>query len=175
MDTPSELVATAVGRHAPILPQVEQLYVDAFPAAERVPFKRLVQSPLNGYTDKLWVFTRNDEFCGFMTTITRADLTLVGYFAMMPALRGQGNGSAALQLMRGMMPQQRIALEIEVLDPQAANYSERVRRRDFYIRNGYRMTSIQYWTYGVPFVVMVNGADISAEEYHQFYDPLVKS
>jgi GNAT superfamily N-acetyltransferase len=121
------------------------------------------------------VFTRNDEFCGFMTTITRADLTLVGYFAMMPALRGQGNGSAALQLMRGMMPQQRIALEIEVLDPQAANYSERVRRRDFYVRNGYRMTSIQYRTYGVPFVVMVNGADISAEEYHQFYDPLVKS
>lgn len=175
MATPDELIATAVSRNDPILPQVEQLYGDAFPAAERVPFKRLVQSPLDGYTDKLWVFTRDDVFCGFMTTITRADLTLVGYFAMMPALRGQGNGSAALQLMRKMLPHQRIALEIEVLDPQAANYAERVRRRDFYVRNGYRMTAIQYRTYGVPFVVMVNGADIGAEEYHQFYDPLVQS
>ncbi|WP_156321792.1 hypothetical protein [Lacticaseibacillus thailandensis] len=103
------------------------------------------------------------------------DITLIGYFAMVAALRGHGFGSVALQLMRQRLPQQRLALEIEVLDLAAANYAQRLRRRNFYQRNGYRLTDIEYRAYGVPFVVMLSGADIGAREYHAFYDPLIQS
>lgn len=173
MTTP-ELTVTAVYPGDAVLPQIERLYLAAFPAVERVPFARLVQRPLAGYDDGLWAFWQAEAFCGFMTTITRGDLTLIGYFAMVPELRGQGLGSAALRLLRARLPKQRITLEIEVLDPTAANYAQRLRRRDFYARNGYRLTPITYRTYGVPFVVMVNGAAVSAAEYHRFYDPLIR-
>ncbi|WP_156321791.1 hypothetical protein [Lacticaseibacillus thailandensis] len=58
----------------PVVEKIAALYHAAFPPAERVPFPRLLQHPLPGYTDGLWAFTHNGQFCGFMTTITRGIL-----------------------------------------------------------------------------------------------------
>ena len=63
-----------------------------------------------------------------------------------------------------------IFFEIEILDQNADNYHERKRRKDFYLRNGFKESGYGYYFY-VDYEVMIYGNQIEPDRwYNMFYE-----
>ena len=73
------------------------------------------------------------------------------YFAVEEALRGRGLGSRILEEMRRANPGKRLLVDIEEPFGAAPNNAQRLRRRDFYLRCGYRETAVRYPWRGVDY------------------------
>ena len=86
------------------------------------------------------------EFIGFMVVVPFEDLAYLSFFAIEPAWRSRGYGSRALQALPEVYPGYRHLIDIEMLDENCPNNAQRIRRRAFYLRNGYRPTG-QFLSY----------------------------
>ncbi len=75
---------------------LERLYMDAFPAAERKPFPLLVEKSREGVVELLAIEGEGGAFLGLAITVLSHGLVLLDYFAICPKLRGQEIGSGTL-------------------------------------------------------------------------------
>lgn len=145
--------------------KVEELYESSFPKNERIPMKLLLWKARKKFVDFLVIYD-NDVFVGFTYLITREDLTYVLYIAIDNNIRSKGYGSLALAQIKEKSPNNRIVLNIEVVDETASNYEQRVIRRKFYTRNGYEGSTLLYKDRWGLYEVMVHGGKVNAEEFH---------
>ena len=146
--------------------KVKNLYRTAFPKEERVPIKNLLdttQSELLAYYDR-------QTFCGFCSLLSLGDITHILFFAISKSLRGKGYGSAILNQISKTHADQRIILDIEAVDPKAPNYAQRVRRKAFYLKNGYREADIRYRWHNVSYEILVKNGTICRREWAAFWD-----
>lgn len=143
------------------------LYRNAFPRAERVPVRFLmdknVDSTLNACYDE-------ELFCGFYSTLTFGNITHILFLAVDDTLRGKGYGSALLELISYHYPQNRIILDIEAEDSTAPNNDQRIRRKAFYEKNGYTESGIEYRWRGVPYKILIKNGTITEKEFYDFWD-----
>ena len=147
--------------------KVKKLYESSFPPAERMPLKYILYGGCRSLD--FMAFYDGEMFCGFFMLMTQGDITNILYLAVAEGLRNRGYGGEALRMIREMKPSNRLVLDIETPDAAADNYEQRIRRRDFYLRNGYRKSEIAYWWNGVPYEIMVQGADVTKEEFVRFW------
>ncbi len=84
-----------------------------------------------------------DDFCGFTYTVENEDMVFVLYLAVNDEIRSKGYGTAILADLKARASGRGVALNIEPLDPHAANSEQRVRRLDFYRRNGFFQYGLQ--------------------------------
>ena len=64
-------------------------------------------------------------------------MVYVCFFAVGVSYRSCGYGSEILSRLKELYPAYQIVLDIEAADESAPNLVQRIRRRDFYRRNGY--------------------------------------
>lgn len=128
-----------IGSGFPELDKVETLTLEAFPPEERVPAKDFLSLAEKGLLD-FWALRLGDAFAGYLCTMARAGMAYLSYLALTAPLRGRGLGSAALQALRQQYPGCVQIVDLEPLDESAANSVQRLRRRNFYLKNGYRPT-----------------------------------
>ena len=145
---------------------VKRLYMIAFPPEERPPFFMLTRGVNRGHGDML-IARDGDEFVGFCYLISNEKAAYLFFFAIKESRRGMGYGSAILAELRQMYDGRRIFLARESLDETAENYSERVRRHGFYLRNGFSDLDVKIKEATVTYDVMSIGGDVSAEEYDE--------
>ncbi len=147
----------------------KSLYRKAFPRAERVPVRFLmnkdVDSTLNACYD-------GELFCGFYATLTFGNITHILFLAIDDVIRRQGYGSALLELISYHYPQNRIILDIEAEDCTASNNEQRIRRKAFYEKNGYVESGIEYRWRGVPYKILIKNGTITENEFDAFWDNL---
>lgn len=116
--------------------QVKQLYLQAFPRHERMPWcifkwmSRRRRCRVTAYFD-------GETFCGFTHAYKAYGMLFLSYFAVEEGLRGRGYGSQILALLRAQNPDVDIVLNIEPLDADAPNLAQRQQRLAFYRRNGF--------------------------------------
>ena len=65
------------------------------------------------------------------------------YLAVNDKIRSKGYGSAILQCIKQRFSNKAIALNIEPLDPKSDNYAQRIKRFEFYLKNGFVDTHYQ--------------------------------
>lgn len=94
------------------------------------------------------------------------------YFAVEEALRGRGLGSRILEEMRRANPGKRLLVDIEEPSGAAPNNAQRLRRRDFYLRCGYRETAVRYPWRGEDYVILSLGGTVTDEEFGRFWEAL---
>ena len=148
---------------------LERLYIEAFPKAERKPLSLMVQKSKKGIMELLAIEEDGGSFLGLAITVLHKDMVLLDYFAVSPALRGQNIGSRALGLLLERYSGKTFLLEIEDANEDAPNRQERIRRKAFYLRNN--MTAMPYYVnlFGIKMQVLTNGPKVSFEEYHEIY------
>ena len=156
-----------VGNDSPRLPVLLDLYRSAFPANERRPLETLLDDE-SGAGEVLAALD-GEAFIGLAILLTHGDLTHILYFAVPPALRGQGYGSRILEAVRARHPGNRVLADVEAPEPNAPNLAERQRRIDFYARNGYALTDIFYRWEGEAYNVMSAGGPVSGAEFGAFW------
>ena len=162
-----------VTRDAPWFPQVKALYESAFPANERIPIKHLLDDKIKR---EFWAFFDGDLFCGFSNSITHGSITNIIYFAVMPELRSCGYGSQILQAIRGKHPNSRIVVDIEVEEDSkdAEELERRNRRRDFYLRNGFGSSPVDYVWQGEHYRLLSAGGSVTEKEFRNFWKEILK-
>ena len=162
-----------VTKDAPWFPQVKALYESAFPANERIPIKHLLDDKIKR---EFWAFFDEETFCGFSNSISLGDITNIVYFAVVPELRSRGYGSQILQAIRRQHPDTRIVVDIEVEEDSkdAEELKRRNRRRDFYQRNGFDASPVDYVWQGEHYRLLSAGGTITEKEFRDFWKEILK-
>lgn len=122
--------------------EIKSLLCRAFPKDEQTPMWMLRILALRKSMD-FSAYYDGETFCGISYTVSTDDLVFVLYLAVNDNIRSKGYGSAILQCMKQKYASKVIALNIEPLEPDADNYAQRIRRFEFYAKNGFTDTGCQ--------------------------------
>lgn len=150
--------------------KLKMLYNTAFPAEERAPFRMLMSRVKKGKAEMLTAFD-GDEFVGFAYMVCHEDVVYLFYLAVEESKRGMGYGSLIIAGVKKKYHGKRIFLAREQLDKSAPNYSQRVSRREFYLRRGLKDQPLLIKEASVVYDVMSVGGYVRPDEY----DRLIKS
>lgn len=129
-----------------------------FPPEELKPYGSMAQMMAKGWYEPLALVeeqTGEMSAYAFQTTVPGCRCALLDYFAVLPALRGKGAGTAALGALAEHYAGWMDALIIECEHPAEAPDPEVARRRiGFYLRAGARTTAIESRLFGVRYLVL---------------------
>ncbi len=136
------------------LDEINNLYIEAFPKAERKPMKQIIKVCQNGY-GRIIPILLDDEFVGMFITLDSDgdDILLIDYFAIKSDYRGLSLGSKAIDLLN-KMENKTIIIEIEPCVSDANNLLQRQKRKKFYENLGFKQTDINISWFGVDLELM---------------------
>lgn len=81
--------------------------------------------------------------------------------------RSKGYGGAALKALADAYPQLQIILDFEEIDENAENIDQRLRRKNFYLRNGFRKTGRYTLLRGNRFEVVCNSGALRVAPFRK--------
>lgn len=147
------------------LNEINNLYMEAFPKAERKPMNQIIKVCQNGY-GRIIPILMDDEFVGmFITLDSDGDNTLlIDYFAIKSDYRGLSLGSKAIELLN-KMENKTIIIEIEPCINEANNLLQRQKRKKFYENLGFKQTDINISWFGVDLELMSLNKTINFNHY----------
>lgn len=147
------------------LNEINDLYIEAFPKAERKPMDQIIKVCQNGY-GRIIPILMDDKFVGmFITLDSDGDNTLlIDYFAIKSDYRGLSLGSKAIELLN-KMENKTIIIEIEPCVNEASNLLQRQKRKKFYENLGFRQTDINISWFGVDLELMSLNKTINFNHY----------
>lgn len=148
--------------------KIYRLYNSAFPRCERKPFSMICKMFRNKKTD-VWYCTDNGQFVGLAITINSEDAILLDYFAMDKKLRGKGYGSAILNSVIIHYAPKTVFGEIETVFDDCEDLELRIRRKQFYLRNGLKEMGVMVYLFGVKMELLTSDETMTFEEYRDFY------
>lgn len=135
--------------------RVKKLYVETFPAEQRIPFWALrLRAGMNGM--EVTAYTEDGVFCGFSYYVVLDDLTYLYYLAVEPEMRDRGLGGQMLDMLAAKRPDVPLAIDIEMRDRNADNARQREARRSFFMNNGFAPSGSGFKDGGV-FEILVRG------------------
>ena len=138
-------------------PMLRGLYTTAFPEEEQIPYddlKHLLQTMPIDYD----AYYDGDVFVGLTIVLRRDDFNWLGYFAVVENLRGMGYGQQILNELKRKYASGRLMLDMESpRQENCSNRKQRVRRHDFYIRNGFRDTPTLKSFKGIDYTILMLG------------------
>lgn len=155
----------------PLEPSVEdsarELYLSSFPEAERIPFDDLLRMRDPGHSF-LWL---EDEgsLLGIAYVVESDDLVFLLYLAVDPEWRGCGLGSDIIWMVKCRCNGRRLFLNIEPTDEEADNIAQRLRRLNFYHRNGFVEEGTYDVTGGMRYLLMSWGGTVTPEDAERFF------
>ena len=154
------------------LPRLEEIMNEAFPPAERMPFKFLVRRAKGRQPRAdFWAFTdesAGQEPVGFAYCFIPAggeDPAYIYYFAFAAEAQGKGYGSAAIPMLAAHYAGHPLLLCLEPQDEAAENAVQRTRRHAFYLRAGFTDMPFGVIEVGIPYDVMCLGGTATPKDY----------
>lgn len=137
----------------------EQINNEAFPLSERMSFDEIFAFATHTNTDILGIY--NDENpIGFAVLLKNEECGYIYFIAIDSRKRGEGYGSATMQKMMELYPELQLVLDFEVIDENAENNEQRVRRKNFYLRNGFHETGNYTMLRDDRFEVVCSGGEL---------------
>ena len=161
-----ELIEIKEGHKA--LEDIKNLYLRAFPKSERKDFNLILKNVTLG---KMKILAAYDgKFIGEAILMLDGDIVLLDYLAISDEVRGGGYGSKILAELLKLYDKERLILEIEsTLDDDDPI---KHRRKNFYLRNGFKLLDYEVVLFGVRMQLMSDGSMVSFEEYFNVYKHL---
>lgn len=145
-------------------PQVKEIYLEAFPKAERKPFFILKHSVKHGKAE-LFTASEGDQLLGFVVVIPYRNMVMVDYLAVNGKVRSKGTGSQIMAEICSRFQDKKIVLLIEQLDDRADNCEQRIARKRFYLKNGFAPSGITITGSSGRMEILNFGGTISPGEY----------
>ena len=164
-----DLQAIDINQNPKICRLARELYLQAFPKEERLPWWLLRLNARRQGID-LTAYMQGDTFCGFTASATVDGMHFLLFFAISEHLRGQGYGSAVLQKLRA--DHSCVVLNVELLRPDAPNLQERENRIAFYRKNGFYDTGYHIWEVGGEFLVLCTDPQPDIPRYKKIFRKL---
>ena len=136
--------------------QLKMLYQTAFPENEQIPWDDLVRLIDQMHLD-FTTYYEDEKFVGFTIVFPHKQFNWFWYFAVKPELRGKGKGQKILTTIIEKYKGKTLVLDMESPKQKCDNLEQRIRRHDFYIRNGFRDTNIYRKYDDIEMTIMIIG------------------
>lgn len=101
-----------------------------------MPFGMMILMSYSWNTE-FFAFYDEDDLCGFVYMATIGTQTFVMFVAVDENIRSKGYGSRILAKIQSLHPKNMIIISIEPCNKSAEDSELRLRRKRFYINNGY--------------------------------------
>ena len=139
---------------SPEVEELDRINKASFPENEYVDIRYLFECSGRG------VFVLRDEGvpAGFIVVYEKGEYVYICFFAVAPEKRSRGLGSAALKALAKEFDGKCVVADIEAPGSEFENDVQRLRRREFYIRNGFSSTGWFMYYMETEFEVMSAGA-----------------
>lgn len=147
---------------------IKQLYVNAFPKHERMPFFMLKKGVKKGKAEII-IAKENGKVISFAYLVLYQNMVYLFYFAVIPELRNKGIGSLLLKYIKEHYQGKCIFFAVEQPNEKAVDNELRVKRKAFYLKNGFVEQRCKLKEGNVLFDVMGLGTAISKEEYKNMF------
>lgn len=144
--------------------KIDSLAIEAFPPKEYLAPDKLVEMSMADNFD-FWALTDGDASVGFMVVQTHKNLAYLFFLAIDPSCRAKGYGSQAIETLRALYPDKKQVVDFEMIAEAAPNNIQRIKRRQFYLKNGYKETGLFLSYLGVDFEVFCMSDDFNAQEF----------
>lgn len=146
--------------------RLEQINNEAFPPSERISVDEMFDLARNTDSDILGIYDQ-DLFVGFMVLAKNTECGYVFFLAIDHHFRSKGYGSAAIRKLLEVYSELQIILDFEEIDENADNYEQRVRRKRFYLQNGFRETGRYTKIYDDRFEVVCSSLPLRTEAFQE--------
>ncbi len=117
----------------------EQINDEAFPLSERMSFDEIFEFASDTNTDVLGIYDGKKPI-GFVVLLKNKECGYIYFLAIDSHVRSKDYGSMAIQKLLEVYSDLQLVLDFEVLDENAENNAQRIRRKNFYLRNGFHET-----------------------------------
>lgn len=97
--------------------------------------------------------------------MSNEEFVFILYLAVNDKIRSKGYGSAILQCIKQRFSNKAIALNIEPLDSKSDNYAQRIKRFEFYLKNGFVDTHYQINDNSDNYQILATTKQFSIKEY----------
>ena len=155
-----------ITEHNRVWREINNLAKEAFPPEEYLaPIELVRMSKANNFDFLL--LTDDEQFVGFMVVQTHKNLAYLFFLAIDSSRRSKGYGSYAIEALKEAYPEKKQVVDFEMLDEKADNYEQRKKRRNFYLRNGYKETGLFLSYLGVDYEVFCMEDDFNVEEFKE--------
>lgn len=116
--------------------KVKDIYTSAFSKEDRMPFWMMILMSYLWNTEFL-AYYDIDDLCGFVYLATIRRQTFIMFFAVDENLRSKGYGNRILADIQSSHPKNKIVVSIEPCEESSEDIEFRLRRKKFYLGNGY--------------------------------------
>lgn len=148
--------------------KIKEIYESSFRKEDRMPFLlMLIMSYLN--STQFVSFRDGDTICGFVYMATIKKITFVMFFAVDEHIRSKGYGSHILSKIQSLYPDNKIIITIERCDSNVKNIDERLRRRRFYLNNGYIQTGYMVKLGNQEQEILMKNGEFNKREFILFF------
>lgn len=139
---------------------LQELYEEAFPKEEQIPYDRLIQ--LVGEMSLDFVVYYQDaceqsEILGFTIVFPAKNFDWFWYFAVRKDFRGKGFGQQILTQLIREYSTKSLILDMESPTQICENQEQRKRRHRFYLRNGFRDTNVYKTFDSITYTILIKG------------------
>jgi GNAT superfamily N-acetyltransferase len=147
---------------------VREIYISAFPKEERMPFwLMLIMGRL--WNTKFLALRDADAVCGFVYMAMTRRLIFIMFLAVDETIRSKGYGRRILTEVQSMHPGRKIIVSIERCDVEAHDIEQRIRRKRFYLSNGYAETGYLIKLAGVEQEILIADGAFSKREFRWLF------
>lgn len=147
---------------APELKYLSRVNDEAFPPTERMSFEEMFCYAAVADTEVLGIYEQGRAL-GFVMILKNCACAFVILLALDGSVRSHGYGSAALHSIIKRYPDHQLVVDFEELDARAENSAQRLRRKNFYLRNGFHETGCFTVLGGERFEVLCTGGALKEE------------
>lgn len=151
--------------------EINRLAKEAFPPEEYLAPVKLVKMTEIDQVDFL-ALSEDGLFVGFMVVKIYKNLAYLFFLAIEPSFRSKGYGSRAIETLKAQYPGKKQIVDFEMIDENAGNNEQRKKRRNFYLRNGYKETGLFLSYFGVDYEVFCMDNDFNAEEFKEMMNTI---
>ena len=148
------------------LKEIKELYFASFPKEERMPFWYIVRKTAFDMVDFLAVCD-GDDIVGMSYIMKKDDLVYIQYLAINGKHHSKGYGSRTLDGLKERYSGCRIILEIEEMNSLSENFDQRLRRKAFYEKNGFKEAGIILDEFGNKYEFFNFNGEFTIKEYHE--------
>lgn len=145
-----------------------KIYNDAFPKEDRMPFW-LMPTMAKGRATEMHVYRDGDAYCGMDYVASLDGTTFVMFLAVDGRMRSRGYGGMILDRIKSDHPDDLIIVSFEPPVEGEDGYEVRLRRKRFYLRNGFRETGYVGVLGGKSQEIMVFNGEFDPHSFLEFF------
>ncbi len=162
--------AKRMNKKSPDLKKAGEIGKASFPRSEYFSPKMILR--MRRFSMELWGLYADGEFVGYMAVRLYEKFAYLMFLCIDPEKRCRGYGSEALAILKGLYPGKQHIVDFEMPDESADNNEQRIRRRNFYLRNGYLETG-KVLSYGAgDFEIFCRDPDFDFDLYKKMFSSL---